>query len=87
MFNPQLRRNKRGTKTAERFTPNVPKQGIGVEYTTGKRWIIYLDRKKIGHIFEIEDISGSTFQYMPIGAKSGGEVFGTFAECRASLED
>lgn len=86
-FNPQLRRNKRGTKAAEKFTPNVPERGIGVEYTTGKRWIIYLDRKKIGHIFEIENIGGSTFQYMPMGARSGGETFATFAECRRSLDD
>lgn len=87
MFNPQMRRNKRGTKTAERFTPNVPERGIGVEYTTGKRWIIFLDRKKIGHICEIEDTTGSTFQYMPLFSKSGGEVFATFAECRRSLDD
>jgi hypothetical protein len=77
----------RQTKRPAQFTPNVPAQGIGVEYTTGKRWIIYLDRKKIGHIFEIESTEGSTFQYMPLHSKSGGEVFATFAQCRRSLDE
>lgn len=84
MFNPQLRRNKRGTKAAEKFTPNVPAQGIGVEYTTGNRWIIFLDQKKIGHICELGE---GQFQYQPLGCKTGGEIFSTFAECRRSLDD
>lgn len=84
MFNPQMRRNsKRGTKVAEKFSPNIPAQGLGYEYTTGNRWMVYLDGKHIGHIHQLE----TGFQYRTRFDRSAGEIFATQAECRASLED